>query len=383
MSSNLSALAFCTIAALVPLSASDTAQPSFKWRGSIWTLGTQTDRAMADGNAFLRPLETSDSQFSVDGLLFGLDLSLCPTWSVKASLMAGRDGKLFQDFSGENGAMGFPEAMLIWTGASDTVRIGRMWTSMGMESTDLTAATPASHGLIATFVNPFGQVGLEWRHAWNPSWSNTVWVYNGEDQNIDKNRGKTIGLGASYTHAGDALRFLNFMVFSGPEQDGKSSLAHSGAEGRRRDRFSHNGQWTWGSATLAWEFAYIREPFPINGTQESNSEEIGNCLAMGTVFKYLWGENWSGFVRAEEVKDDLGFRLNFDPMINARYGMTPGIELKAHSASVGLERRWGATFVRAELRKDWLNRDALDQDGKSFRTVGGITICIGTSFGQQ
>jgi len=370
------------LVALTPLRAEDAPAPALKWRGSLWALGTQTDRPMADGSAFLRPMETGDSQFSLDGIQVGLDYALSSTWSFKATLMAGRDGKLLQDFNGESGMMGFPEAMLIWTQGADTLKFGRMWTWMGMESTDLTVAIPASHGLMCTFPLPFGQVGLEWRHAWSPSWATSLWVYNGEDRNQDNNRGKTVGLGLIYNHGGATDRFLNFMVFSGPEQDAFGASAIPGAEGRKRDRFSHSGQWVWGAATLAWEGEYLREPFAPAAFEAPGTQATGTCVGAGVVFKYQWNERWSGYARAEHLKDDLGFKLSYDPTVAATYGMKRGVDLTASSISLGAERRWGPAFARLEFRRDWLNRDLQDRDGKAFRSVNGVTICVGASFGQ-
>jgi len=120
-----------TLVALTPLFAGDPPAPALKWRGSLWALGTLTDRPIGDGSAFLRFLETGDSQFSLDGIQLGLDYALSPEWSFKATLLAGREGKLLQDFSGENGSMGFPEAMLIWTRGADTVKIGRYEVATG------------------------------------------------------------------------------------------------------------------------------------------------------------------------------------------------------------------------------------------------------------
>jgi len=368
--------------ALTSLSAGDPPAPALKWRGSLWAMGTQTDRAMADGSAFLRPLETGDGQFSLDGIQLGLDYALSAEWSLKVTLLGGREGKLLQDFSGEDGVMGFPEAMLVWTRGADTVRIGRMWTWMGMESVDLNVAIPASHGLMATFPLPYGQVGLEWRHAWSPSWTTAVWVYNGEDRNRDNNRGKTFGLGLIYNHGGAADRFLNFMAFTGPEQDSLGDAAVPGAEGRKRERLSHSGQWVWGAATLLWEVEYLREAFHPTAVLGASGEETGTCTGAGAVFKYQWNPAWSSYIRAEEVKDDLGFRLSFDPTIATHYGMQRGVDLTARSVSLGVERRWGPVFARAELRRDWLNHEVLDKDGKDFRAVNGVTVCVGASVGQ-
>lgn len=377
----LAPIAFSLIM-LAPLAAGDPPVSPLKWRGSLWALGTLTDRPMADGSAFLRPMETGDSQFSLDGMQLGLDYTFSATWSFKATLMAGRDGKLLQDFSYENGSMGFPEAMLIWTKGADTVKIGRMWTWMGMESTDLTVAIPASHGLMSTYPLPFGQVGLEWRHAWSPAWTTALWAYNGEDRNKDNNRGKTFGVGLIYNHGGAADRFLNFMAFSGPEQDGVGTTAVPGAEGRKRDRLSHSGQWVWGPSTLVWETEYVRELFPAVMLQGTTVEETGTCTGAGVVFKYQWNERWSGYVRAEQVKDDLGFRLNFDPTVAATYGMRRGADLTARALSLGAEHRWGPVFGRLEFRHDSLNRDVLDKEGRAFRAVNGVTLCVGASFGQ-
>lgn len=350
--------------------------PQLKWRGSLWALGTATGRVMPDGSAFLRPMEVGDRQFSLDGFQLGVDVALSAEWTFKLSGMGGRDGKLLQDFNGETGAFGFPEAMLVWTKGADTVRIGRMWTWMGMEATDLSAAVPASHGLMATYPLPFVQVGLDWRHAWSPSWTTAVWLFNGEDRLADNNQGKTVGLGLIYNHGGAQDRFMNLMAFTGPEQGGP------GAEGRKRERLSHNGQWVWGAATVAWEVEYLRERFAAGALVNTPDATTGKLLGGGLLGRYAWNATWSGYARAEQIHDDIGFRLNWDPAVSSTYGMTAGADLTARALSLGIERRTGPVFMRVELRRDWLNRDVLDRDGKPFSAVNGVTVCIGGSFAQ-
>ena len=360
------------------LRAEEPAPLQLKWRGSLWALGTYTDRETVDGSAFLRPMETGDRQFSLDGFQLGVDVPLGTEWAFKLTLMGGRDGRLLQEFSGETGTLGFPEAMLIWTRGANTVRIGRMWTWMGTESTDLTAAVPASHGLMATFPLPFGQVGLDWRHAWNPSWSTAVWLFNGEDRIADNNQGKTLGLGLIYNHGGAADRFMNFMAFSGAEKD----RAELGAEGRKRERISHNGQWVWGGATVAWELEYLRERFAAGAVTGASGETTGRVIGAGLLGRYAWNPTWSAYVRAEEVRDNVGFKLNWDTTVASVYGLKSGADLTARALSLGVERRSGAAFLRLEFRRDWLNREVQDKDLKPFRAVNGLTLCVGASFSQ-
>lgn len=372
-------LALATLLAL-PARAEDPA-PALKWRGSLWAVGAVSDKTMADGSLLLRPMEPRDGQFNLDGLQLGADLALGQGWTFKVTLLAGRAGQLLQEFSAESGTMGLSEAMLVWAGGKETVKVGRMWTWMGMEATDLTTAIPASHGLMATFPLPFGQIGVDWRHAFTPSWSTAVWVYNGEDRNRDNNHGKTAGLGLIYNHGGAQDKFLNLSVFSGAEQDGLNDKAKTGAEGRKRERISHSGQWVWGATTMVWEAEYLKERFAPAMVAGATGPISGTLKGAGLVLKRQWNAPWSSYVRLEQIQDDLGFRLNFDTTLAQTYGMRAGADLTARSISVGSERRWGAAFGRLELRRDWLNRDVADQDGKTLRAVNSVTFCVGANFG--
>lgn len=351
------------------------------WRGSVWALGAASDRETAGGGLFLRPMDQRDGQFTFDGLQFGVDVPLSQAWTLKVTLMAGRAGQLLQEFSSESGSLGFPEAMLIWSNGKDTVRLGRMWTWMGMESTDLTAAVPASHGLMATFPLPFGQVGVDWRHAFSPSWSTALWLFNGEDRIRDNNRSKTVGVGLIYNHGGAQDRFLNLMAFRGAEQDDRGPGAVPGASGRLRERLSHSGQWAWGGTTLAWEVEVLRERFPVAWVAGAAGARTGTLTGGGLTFRHPWNERWAGYLRAEAIRDDLGFRLNWDPDVQVRYGMRRGADLTARALSLGVERRWtGGAFARLEARRDDLNRDVADRDGKAFRSAHSLTLCVGAAF---
>ena len=373
------------LAALVALPVRAEEPLALKWRGSLWAVGAVSDQTMADGSLLLRPMEPRDGQMTLDGLQLGADLNLTQGWSFKFTLLAGRTGQLLQTFCGETGSLGLSEAMLIWTGGKETVKIGRMWTAMGMEATDLTTAIPASHGLMATFPLPFGQVGVDWHHAFTPSWSSAVWIYNGEDRNQDNNHGKTAGVGVIYNHGGAQDKFLNLSAFSGAEQDGLNANANTGAEGRKRDRLSHNGQWVWGASTLVWEAEYLKERFAAAMVTGATGPVSGTLKGIGLVLKRQWNVPWSSYVRVEQIEDDLGFRLNFDTTLARTYpktnGLCLGADLKAQSISLGSERRWGAAFGRLELRRDWLNRAVNDQDGRSVRAVDSLTLCVGANFG--
>lgn len=370
-----------TLAALMALPASAGELPTLKWRGSVWAVGAVSDQTMADGSMLLRPMDQKDGSLTLDGLQVGADMDLGQGWSFKFTLLGGRTGQLLQEFSGETGTVGLSEAMLIYTAGKETVKLGRMWTWMGMESCDLTAAIPASHGLMATFPLPFGQVGVDWRHAFTPSWSSAVWLYNGEDRNRDNNQGKTAGLGLIYNHGGAADKFLNLSVFSGSEQDGLNDKANTGAEGRKRERISHNGQWVWGATTLVWEAEYLKERFGAGAVAGASGATVqGTMKGAGLMLKQQWSAPWSSYLRAEQLQDDLGFRLNFDSTLAQHFGMRNGADLKASSVSVGGERRWGAAFGRLELRRDWLNRDVPNQDGQGVRAVNTVTFCVGASF---
>jgi hypothetical protein len=359
--------------------------PGIHWRASLWALAAVSDHPMADGGLTLRPLDAGDGTLSLDGLQLGLDAQLSRDWSVRVTALAGRDGTLLQAFAEEPGNLGLAEALLICTHGAETLRLGRMWTPMGMEPTDLCAAIPASHGLLATFPLPFGLLGLEWKHAFSPSWSATLWLFNGEDRNTDNNRAKTGGLGLTYNHQGSQDRFSNLMAFSGAEQRAFGASALPGAEGRRRDRLSHNGQWVWGRTTLLWEAEYLRERFPAAAIRGAAAETTGTLSGCGFTLKRQWSRVWSGYCRAEQIQDSLGVKLAFDPAIAALVAPAPflgsrGADLRARSFALGVERTWGPVFSRVETRCNWLNRPLIDQGGAVFHTGSSVTICVGGSF---
>lgn len=369
------------------LAAQTPTNPTLSWRGSLWALGTWSDRATAPtgtlpgGQPFLRPMDARNGGLALDGFQFGTDADLGHGFSFKLTLMGGRAGQLTQEFAGESGTLAIPEAMLIWTKGADTLRFGRMWTFMGMESCDLTAAVPASHGLMASFPLPFGQVGLHWRHTFSPSWATDLWVVNGEDRNSDNNRGKTVGANVSWNVGGAADKFLNLTVFTGPEQDGYPVPATRGAEGRRRDRVSHGGQWTWGPWSLAWEGELLRERLPSAWISGATGDAVtGTFKGATTWLKWQATPTWSGYLRLEQVQDDLGFKLNWDTSVADRHGLKMGADLTARSLSLGVERKLGPAFWRAEVRHDRLNKDVLDTDGKAFRGATSATVALGASF---
>jgi len=369
----------CSLVAQAP-------EPSaLKWRGSIWISGVAQDRQTEDGSVAFRPLEGGEYGFGVDGLTLGADANLGAGWSARVTLMGGRIGKLVNQFSGESGALAIPEAQLVWTGKQDKLTIGRMSTYIGMEFTDGAQDITASRGLLFTYAAPFTQVGFAWRHTFPSAWSTDVFLFNGEDRVQDNNHGKTVGVGLNYNHGGASDKFFSLSAYRGAEQDGLGVNANTGAEGRKRDRLSALGQWVWGSSTLQGEFEYGREAFLPSaiagtvGTKNVNADWMG----LGLIYKQQINAVWALFARAEYFKDDAGVRLNGDSTIAAAYGATLNADLKATSFTLGVERKWGATFSRFELRQDALNKDLTEGaagDHKAFRNGTSATLSFGASF---
>ena len=362
--------------------AAAPAAPAIKWRGALWASGAASDRQTADGSLFLRSMDAGDGHFALDALQLGADVTLTDGWSLKFTLLAGQDAKILNASSQDTGSIAYPEAMLVWTGAKDTLRFGRMYTAMGMEVLDQTQNATASRGLLFTYALPLAQVGLNWHHAFTPSWSSDLYLYNGEDRVQDNNKGKTAGLGFTYNHGGAADKFVTVMAYSGPEQDGLGAKTNTGAEGRKRERLCLTAQWVWGASTLQFEGEHAQESFAAGAIQASRGtvDVKASWSGAGLIYKYQVNEAWAAVARVETLKDDTGIRLAWDPSVAAAYGSTRGAELQATGFSLGLERRWKATFTRLEVRQDRLNKDVLGKDGKGFRDATSATWSLGTSF---
>lgn len=364
--------------------------PQIKFRGALLASGAASDRQTQDGSLFLRSGDAGDGQLSLDALQLGADVTLTDGWGMKFTLVA---GQLAKDINGatfsqgttpdENGSIAWPEAMLTWTGASDTLKFGRMYSPLGMEVADGTQDITASRGILFTYALPFAQVGINWHHAFTSSWSADLWVFNGEDRIKDNNQGKTAGLGVTYNHEGSADDYVTVMAFSGAEQDGLGAQANTGAEGRKRNRVSLAGQWIWGKATLQWEGEYAQETFPPAALAGAAGNAKAAWYGGGGIFKYQFTSAWAGFARAEALRDDTGVRLGLDPTVAAAHPPMVGSGLLARSAALGVERRWHATFSRLEVRRDSLNQDVREGtagNGKPFRSADSVTLSVGTSF---
>ena len=385
----LSSLGLALSAQAPPAADPAPAGPAIKFRGAVWGSGAASDRNMQDGSLFLRSTDAGEGQLSLDGLQLGADVTLAGGWGMKFTFLAGQMAKNINNatFShgttpAETGSIAWPEAMITWTGGGDTFKFGRMYSPMGMEVADDTQDITASRGILFTYAVPYAQLGLNWHHAFTPSWSTDVWIYNGEDRVQDNNHGKTAGLGVTYNQGGSADKFVTLMAFSGPEQDGLGAAANTGAEGRKRNRLCMSGQWVWGKTTLLWEGESAQETFPAGALAGATGETKASWSGAGATCKYQFTDRWNAFGRLEFMKDDTGVRLGADPSIAAAYPPTVGADLQARSCVLGVERRWQATFTRLELRRDSLNRDVRESaaGGKVFRDANSLTWSVGTSF---
>jgi hypothetical protein len=376
-------LAFAMLPSLLAQTpATPAPAPEVKWRGGIWASGAASNRQTPDGSLFLRGMDAGEGQLALDGLELGADVTLPQGWAFKVTLLAGQDAKVLAAASGETGSVTYPEAMLVWTGTQDVLRFGRMYTFMGMEYLDQIQNVTASRGLLFTYAIPFNQVGLAWRHSFSPAWSTDLWVFNGENRIRDNNRGKTAGLGLNYNHGGSQEKYVSLMAYLGPEQDGLGSAAHQGAEGRKRTRVCALAGWAWGDTTLLGEAEWAKETFAaaaIAGAPASGTE--AHWSGLGVILKRRIDDRWSAFLRLETMKDDRGVAL-LDPTIAAAPGLSAaeGADLRATSGCLGLERKWGPTFARLEVREDRLNKAVPDQDQHLFRSATSLTLSLGTAF---
>ena len=366
-----------------------TAAPTFAWRGSVWASAVTQDRTTQDGSLVFRPLEAGQSQLSLDGLMLGMDAALPQGWSVRATLLAGNLGKVVQATTGDTGSLAPVEAMLVWTGRRDTLRIGRMITFIGMEFLDGAADLTASRGLLFTFADPFGQVGVNWHHAFGPVWSSDVWVFNGEDRVKDNNQGKTVGLGLTWNPGGSADSYLSIHGYRGPEQDDLGAAANTGAEGRPRERLCLMGQWRRGRTLLQGEASLGREPFLATAIRGASGPQIETWRGYGLILKRDLGHGFSAVARAERLDDTLGVRLAADATIRASLGLDAGgtafsglagAGLIARSFSLGLDKTYGLAFVRIEARQDRLNRDLRDAQQARFHQGLSATLSVGATF---
>ncbi|MFN7957215.1 MAG: outer membrane beta-barrel protein [Holophagaceae bacterium] len=375
-------------ATLLAQAPSPSAGPTLKWRGALWASAVTQNRDTADGSLVFRPLEAGQGQFTLDGLMLGVDATLTGGWSAKATLLAGQAGKVIQSTTGDTGTIAPIEAMLVWTGERDTFRVGRMITFIGMEFLDGSQNVTASRGLLFTYSDPFGQVGVNWHHAFSPSWSTDFWAFNGEDRLKDNNHGKTLGLGLTYNHRGSQERYLSLHAYRGPEQDGLGAAVGTGAEGRQRERVCLMGQWVWGASTLQGEISLGRETFAAGDILGATDPVKAAWRGYGLIWKLDLGRGMGLFARGEQLSDDAGVRLSLDPSIRESLGLggpTPhfgrvGADLVARAWSLGLEKKHGPAFARLELRQDHLNRDLQDAQGKTFRSGLSGTISLGGSF---
>ena len=383
------ALLLCPLAAVLTAQAPPASMPTLKWHGSVWASAVTQDRETRDGSLVFRPLEAGQSQFSLDGLMLGVDAAFAQGWSAKATLLAGNTGKTIQTATGDTGTIAAVEAMLVWTGERDTLRIGRMITFIGMEFLDGAQNLTASRGLLFTFSDPFGQVGVNWHHAFSPVWSADMWVFNGEDRLKDNNHGKTVGLGLTWNPRGQADDYLSLHAYRGPEQDGLGPAANTGAEGRVRERMCLMGQAVWGASTLQGEVSLGQEAFAAGSLLGSTGPETARWRGFGLIFKRELGRGISLVARAERLADDHGVRLALDPTIRASLGLDAGgiayaglagADLIARSFSLGVEKKHGPAFARVEVRQDRLNRDLKDAQGGSFREGLSATVSLGAGF---
>ncbi len=363
--------------------------PSLKFHGSLWASALTQDRETADGSLVFRPLEPGQSQISLDGAMVGVEALFAKGWSTKVTLLAGHAGKVIQTSTGDNGTIAAVEAMMVWSGKQDTLRIGRMITFIGMEFLDGAQDITASRGLLFTYADPFGQVGVHWHHAFTPVWSTDVWAFNGEDRIKDNNHGKTIGLGFSYNHAGSPDNYLALHLYRGPEQDGLGLAANSGAEGRMRERGCLMGQGIWGRITLQGEVSLGREHYLQSALLGAQGPATPNWRGYGLILKVELRDGISLFARAEQLADDAGVRLAADTTIRQTLGLDEGqggfsgrvgADLVARNLSLGVEKKHGPAFARVELRQDGLNADLKDSGGRKFRNGLSGTVSVGASF---
>lgn len=368
----------------VPIAAevSPTANSQvFKWHGGIWASGVFQQRKTADSSIFFRPVDGGESAVSLDGAILGADVDLGRGFGMKFTFLAGNTARILNLSSGETGSFAMSEASFSWTGASDVVRVGRMNTFLGMELIDGTQNITASRGLLFTYMDPYGQVGVSWHHAFTPSISLDSWIFGGEDRMVDNNYSKTVGLGFTWNSGGATDKFVSLVAFRGAEQDRRDAKGLvEGAEDRQRLRLAMMGGWAWGATTLQWEGHLGREDFAAGALAGTTTAQTARWMAGGLIFRQGLVGHFGLFGRAEYVYDSSGVRLSIDPTIAASYRNQFGVDLQAISAALGLDYKEDPAFARLEIRGDQLNKDVKGLQGREYRDGLSYTLCVGAGF---
>lgn len=249
---------------------------------------------------------------------------------------------------------------------------------LGMELIDGTQNITASRGLLFTYMDPYGQVGVSWHHAFTPSISLDSWIFGGEDRMVDNNYSKTVGLGFTWNSGGATDKFVSLVAFRGAEQDRRDAKGLvEGAEDRQRLRLAMMGGWAWGATTLQWEGHLGREDFAAGALAGTTTAQTARWMAGGLIFRQGLVGHFGLFGRAEYVYDSSGVRLSIDPTIAASYRNQFGVDLQAISAALGLDYKEDPAFARLEIRGDQLNKDVKGLQGREYRDGLSYTLCVG------
>jgi len=368
----------------VPIAAeaSPTANAQvFKWHGGIWASAVFQQRKTADSSIFFRPVDGGESTASLDGAILGADVDVGRGFGIKFTFLAGNTAHILNLSSGETGSFAMSEASFAWTGASDVVRVGRMNTFLGMEQIDGTQNVTASRGILFTYMDPYGQVGVSWHHAFSPWISVDSWVFGGEDRMVDNNYSKTVGLGLTWNRDGATDKFVSLVAFRGAEQDRSDANGLvAGAEDRQRLRLAMMGGWAWADTTLQWEGHLGKEDFAAGALTGSTAAQTARWLAGGIIFRQGLVGHFGLFGRAEYIYDSSGVRLSIDPTIAASYRNQFAVDLQAISGALGLDYKEEPTFARLEIREDQLNKDVKGLEGRIYRNGLSCTLCVGAGF---
>jgi hypothetical protein len=287
---------------------------------------------------------------------FGLSVSKLPKegFGGLVNVTVGSDAQVIQSFPDASGSMfDVTQAYAQYSGGPLTLIAGKFATLHGTEVIWSPSNANISRSILFGAV-PFTHTGVRATWALNDTVSLIGGVNNGWDQLTDRNRDKTVELGATL----NPIKPLNISIsaYSGKEPAPLPTSANSGT----RTSINATGSYNITDAiSVGAEVLNVKQDVPVGG-------------GATTSVKYTGFAGYGSYMFTRKIRGALRLE-NFDDKDGARFGVT-GTKYKEVTAT-GAYLAADNFEARAEVRRDQANNAVFrDYHGAASKTLMTIAL---------
>ncbi len=234
-------------------------------------------------------------------------------------------------------------------GSGLTINAGKMVTHMGGEVIETLGNINYSRSILFAYAIPYYHLGVSANYAFSDQFNATLYLYNGWNNIVDNNKGKTLGAEISWTPTSSFTFIENYI--GGPEENNSTNKRHV------FDTIINY------QATDAL-FVTLNADY---GQEDLGGGSLAVWKGAAVTGKYTISDVSAIAARVEDYYDQSGF--------------TTGTLQQLKEITLTYELKFtNSLTTRLEFRRDWSDQNTFEDDSGTFTKNNQNTLLIGSIY---